>query len=260
MARREKTLALILAAGRGQRLGRATPKILIDIAGASLLERHCALLRAYGVDTIVIVGGYRYQQLAQACRNLPVDVTLIENRRFHHGSILSLHLAHDYLSHLPDDTRLLIMDGDVLYDQRLIAKLVGCDKPSCFLAEQRQDVLTDAEAVKVVVQQNRIIDFAKTITQHHNSNAIFAESVGFVALRRQAAQQLATQTTLLVTKGCLDAPHEDALQALIHQQDDTPLGVCLFQNIPWIEIDTPTDLDNARQKIYPDLYPLPTHG
>ncbi|WP_291296999.1 2-C-methyl-D-erythritol 4-phosphate cytidylyltransferase [Elioraea sp.] len=52
-----RTVALILAAGRGQRLGAATPKQFLSLAGAPLL-RHAALafLRHPRIDAVRIVG------------------------------------------------------------------------------------------------------------------------------------------------------------------------------------------------------------
>ena len=54
--------ALIMAAGRGSRLGSHTddrPKSLIDLGGISPLELQIDLLAARGVERIVLVTGYR---------------------------------------------------------------------------------------------------------------------------------------------------------------------------------------------------------
>jgi choline kinase len=58
--------ALILAAGRGSRigtLGDERPKCLIELAGWPLLDRQVAALRRGGVDEIGIVRGYRADML-----------------------------------------------------------------------------------------------------------------------------------------------------------------------------------------------------
>jgi choline kinase len=52
---------LILAAGRGSRLGKFTvdrPKCLVDIDGKSLLDRQVAALRAAGADEVGVVTGW----------------------------------------------------------------------------------------------------------------------------------------------------------------------------------------------------------
>jgi MurNAc alpha-1-phosphate uridylyltransferase len=58
--------AMILAAGRGERMGPLTevqPKPLLAIGGAALIEHHVARLKACGVDEIVINLSYRGAQI-----------------------------------------------------------------------------------------------------------------------------------------------------------------------------------------------------
>jgi len=59
--------AIILAAGQGTRLAPHTndrPKCLVELAGQSMLSRQLAVLGELGIDDIVLVGGYRSDQLA----------------------------------------------------------------------------------------------------------------------------------------------------------------------------------------------------
>lgn len=55
------TTAMILAAGRGERMRPLTdrlPKALVEVAGVSLLERHLRRLQSAGVDTVVVNLGW----------------------------------------------------------------------------------------------------------------------------------------------------------------------------------------------------------
>lgn len=61
-------IAMILAAGRGERLRPLTdqlPKALVEVAGTSLLERHLAAVRAAGVRTVVINLGWHGEQIVE---------------------------------------------------------------------------------------------------------------------------------------------------------------------------------------------------
>lgn len=54
-------IAMILAAGRGERLRPVTeqiPKALVEVHGVSLLERHLASIKAAGIETVVINLGW----------------------------------------------------------------------------------------------------------------------------------------------------------------------------------------------------------
>lgn len=60
-------IAMILAAGRGERLRPvtdATPKALVEVRGQSLLERHLDAVKAAGVDNVVINLGWLGEQVA----------------------------------------------------------------------------------------------------------------------------------------------------------------------------------------------------
>lgn len=71
------TSAIILAAGRGSRLGEITrdkPKCLTPLAGRPLLEWQLEALRAAGIERIAIVTGYRadlLQSFAATCFHNP---------------------------------------------------------------------------------------------------------------------------------------------------------------------------------------------
>jgi MurNAc alpha-1-phosphate uridylyltransferase len=61
-------IAMILAAGRGERLRPVTdtmPKALVEVHGESLLERHLRALRTAGVDTVVINLGWLGAQIVE---------------------------------------------------------------------------------------------------------------------------------------------------------------------------------------------------
>lgn len=60
--------AMILAAGRGERMGALTasqPKPLLEIDGESLIERHVARLASAGIEEIVINLSYRGAQIRE---------------------------------------------------------------------------------------------------------------------------------------------------------------------------------------------------
>ncbi len=61
-------IAMILAAGRGERLRPITddiPKALVEINGTSLLERHLEALKRSGVSTVVINLGWLGEQIVE---------------------------------------------------------------------------------------------------------------------------------------------------------------------------------------------------
>src|SRR5580692_7913470 len=124
--------AIILAAGRGLRLqqsdGRQLPKCLLQFGGMSLLERHLRMLKSAGVDEIVLALGFRHERVeAELDRlNWQPRPKIVLNPQFELGSVLTVHTAAEAMTAGGD---VLLMDADVLYDQRIAGALVAGGGP-----------------------------------------------------------------------------------------------------------------------------------
>lgn len=61
-------IAMLLAAGRGERLRPLTdniPKALVEVRGETLLERHLRAVRAAGINTVVVNLGWHGEQIVE---------------------------------------------------------------------------------------------------------------------------------------------------------------------------------------------------
>jgi len=82
--------AIIVAAGRGRRLGQETdaiPKCMVRVAGKPILHRQLESLAAAGVDEVVIVRGYRGDRIAPPAGGPPVR--FVENPAWAENNILT---------------------------------------------------------------------------------------------------------------------------------------------------------------------------
>lgn len=116
--------AIILAAGRGRRLGNMTqgkPKAMMDVAGRPLIDYTVAFVRSLGVsysDTIV-VGGHLYEQLRTYITSRYRNMIVVENTQSDSESLSSLRAA------FPHITRTFIQcDSDFVYTWQ-VKKNVG---------------------------------------------------------------------------------------------------------------------------------------
>lgn len=142
--------AIILAAGRGSRMGVLTedgPKCLVPLADRPLLDWQCRALRAGGVTEIAAVCGYRRDMLDG--RGLD---RLFDNPRWADTNMVSsLSCAAEWLRAGP----VLISYSDIFYPPEIVRALLACTGPAITLAhdphwrtlwEQRfDDPLSDAE-------------------------------------------------------------------------------------------------------------------
>ena len=129
---------LILAAGMGRRLGELTknnPKCMVKVNGVTLIERMLRQLEALHLSRVVIVVGYRGQQLIDyiATLGLSTPITYINNPIYDRtNNIYSLALAKDHL--LREDT--LLLESDVIFDDSVLHALADDPRETLALVDK----------------------------------------------------------------------------------------------------------------------------
>ncbi len=152
------TTAIVLAAGRGSRLGKLSntrPKCLLPLGSETVLDRQIRFLTHAGVERTVIVTGYRSDDIVAHVR-VQEEITTLYNPR-HQGTrpISSLFAARDYLV---SDT--LIMNGDVVFTRQLIDTLMSTDHD---LAVSVTRTRAHCAHVPVKLDGDRVIDIGKHV-------------------------------------------------------------------------------------------------
>jgi choline kinase len=110
--------AILLAAGRGSRLGSLTdekPKALVELNGVPLARRAVDTLRAGGIGQVGIVGGYRWKMLARFADRMFINPDWNST-----GIFQSLSCASEWLESEP----CLVSYGDIFYSPRLVADMI----------------------------------------------------------------------------------------------------------------------------------------
>jgi choline kinase len=248
--------AIILAAGRGLRLqqpeDQQLPKCLLQFGGVSLLERHLRMLRSAGVHEIVLALGFRHELVAAELDRLlwQPRPEIVLNHRFDLGSVLTVHTIADALTRGGD---VLLMDADVLYDQRILASLVAGGSPVNRLLIDRQFEAGD-EPVKLCVRAGVPVELRKQLAAELVYDTI-GESVGFFRFDVAAARRLALLVTGYVDGGRGHMPHEEAVRDLLLEQTQQ-FEITDVTGSPWIEIDYADDVARAAREVLPRLRPL----
>ena len=242
--------AVILAAGRGRRLGSAgdeRPKILLRFGGRTLLQRHIEILEYCGIDDIAVVVGYRALLVRDEIKRLgrANRIRLIENPRYAEGSVVSLWSA---AAAFAGGRSTLLMDGDVLYDWRLMQRLTQSDRANCLLMDR--NIEPGDEPVKLCISENRIVDFHKKPQHVHEFHG---ESVGFFRLSPEIGAALLAGAGGYVARGRHDQEYEEPLRDLILASAPDVFGYEDITGLPWAEIDFPLDVARARATVLPRL-------
>lgn len=248
--------AIILAAGRGIRLqlpeDSQLPKCLLRFGAMSLLERHLRMLKSAGVADVVLALGFRHELVEAELERL--DWTprphIVLNMNFELGSVLTVHSVADALTRGGD---ILLMDADVLYDERILGALMAGSSPVNRLLIDR-DFEAGDEPVKLCVQNGVPIELRKQLAADLKYDTI-GESVGFFRFEQAGARRLAALVAGYIDSGRAHMPHEEAVRDLLKERSQ-PLEVADVTGFPWIEIDFPIDVVRATQEVLPQLQPL----
>jgi len=244
--------AIILAAGRGNRLSEfnpdGRPKCLIEIGGRSLLDRQLELLETCGVDRVDVVVGYEAGQIRAAVEGIArrPDVEFYNNPRFEQGSVISLWTAHDSLE---SGDPVLILDADVLCHPDILRKLVISPVENCLLLDRNFEA--GDEPVKIALHGGKIVEFSKRPPDSLEYDVI-GESVGFFRFGPECAQRLAERCARFDAEGLADSPHEDAIRAELLDRPDH-FGLEDITGLPWVEIDFAEDIERAAERILPAI-------
>ena len=243
--------AIILAAGVGRRLGKdgqIQPKCLLKFNGKSLLERHLNYLRHYQIDKIVIAVGYQAQRIQEEIKVLGAEnwVSTVYNPDYTKGSTISLWTVRQ---HLVAGDDILLMDADVLYDRRIIERLVKTNIANSFLLDR--DFEPGDEPVKLCVRDNYLVEFRKQVAPALAYDFV-GESVGFFRFGSPVAHRLATRTEQYVADGHDNEPYEEVIRDLLLETPET-FGYEDITGLPWLEIDFPQDIQRAQNDILPQI-------
>ena len=113
--------AILIAAGRGKRLGAHTeeiPKCMVEVAGKPILGWVWDALRSVGVEELVVIRGYRGDVLAKFVEQLVPRAHFVDNRAWETNNILlSLACARAYL-----DRPAYMMYSDIVFTPGVMAQ------------------------------------------------------------------------------------------------------------------------------------------
>lgn len=221
---------IVLAAGRGLRLGREGPKVLLEIGGRSLLERHRSAFRAHGIDRQIWVVGYRAGEISDALARTEGEYQLVVNSEFAEtGSGYSLMLGLE----ATDDATAFI-DADLFYDPALMAALEGGESGIVF---SRRTAL-DAEAVKTYGDSSRLAALRKG---EFPDAAVLGESVGLGCLSAADAARLVEIMRSAESESGPEFEWESMIELLARER-----ALRTFEtDRAWVEIDFEGDVVTA---------------
>lgn len=233
--------AIILAAGLSKRLRPLTdsvPKCLLKIGDRTILEMTINNLLRNNIDKIIIVSGYRENMIKEYIvkKYASLDVTFLTNRDYeNNNNSYSLWVTKN---HITDDA--LLLDSDILFDYRIISKLLATEYPNCLAVNTRQKL--GKEEIKVIIDStNKIRHIGKDL----NPEICFGESIGIEKFSKDYFSKLGeVLERKIIGENNVNEFYENSFQELINGGNDIyTVDVSEYESM---EIDTPKDLRKAQ--------------
>ena len=236
--------AIILSAGQGSRLGHLTddrPKCLIEFAGKSLLDRQLDALAANGVDEVVVVTGFRDDQIEAVLsrRTSGPTVRTVFNPFFKVADNLgSLYLVRGELT-----GECLVWNGDTLVSDALMARVVGNDsQDGICVTIDRKDAYDDDDMKVIVGEDGRLRAIGKRISEGVN-----AESIGLLAFRGGGAERFAEAIDRAMRTS--EGTTIWYLRVIHHLAQNGEVWTLDISGEQWGEVDFPEDVAPAEAMV-----------
>jgi choline kinase len=253
--------AILIAAGRGKRLGPHTeeiPKCMVDVAGKPILGHVWDALAAQGVDELIVIRGYRGDVLEKFVRGLVKNVTFVDNDEWQTNNVLlSMAKARAFF-----DQPTYVTYSDIVFTREVAAAAAAStaeiglviDRKFRDIYEGRTDHPLEEGEVADLLPDGTVARVGKKALPPADA---VGEYIGLCRLGMRGAATVANTLDALAKRfeGREDEPfqraarYRNAYQTDLWQQlIDTGLPIHpVFIDGQWREIDTGQDLERARQ-------------
>lgn len=234
--------AVILAAGMGTRLRdlfSGLPKGFVQIGDETLIERSLRLLRAHGIERVLIVAGHlgeAYHDLAKS----ESGVRVIENPAYADtGSMASLALA---LKEMDED--FLLLESDLFYEERALSALLEGDTRDVLLASGPTGA---TDEVWIESHEGRLSAMSKDPGELAE---VSGELVGIMRVSTPLARDwLAAFEEFVREHGHGRMGYET--EGLVQVAQDRPVEVRLVPDLLWGEVDYEHHYLRVRDEVAP---------
>jgi histidinol-phosphate/aromatic aminotransferase/cobyric acid decarboxylase-like protein/choline kinase len=238
--------AIILAAGYGNRMRPLTDnlhKTMVTVAGKTIIGRIIDGLLENGIADIVVVTGYRAEELKTylTATFTNVKFTFVHNEKYREtNNIYSMALAFECITF---DTDILLIESDLIYRPEIIKRLINSPYDNVALVDKYRHGM---DGTVVTVQEQRITNVIPSHLQPENFD--FSDKYKTLNIYKFSKELCETSFKKLlvyyartIDNNCY---YELILGILIYMQKET-IHAVIVEGESWSEVDDPNDLQVA---------------
>lgn len=239
--------AIIIAAGRGSRLGSITddlPKPLVEINGKSILGRQISLFNKMGIKDIVVITGYKRDKI-----NFE-NIKYVVNKDYKvTEQLFSLMKARGFFS-----GELIVSFGDIIYDEKILRQIVNQDDNFLLAVDsnwkQSYEKRPDNPAIfaDFISHKNGNVD--RFFTQLDEKSVNYDEVVEFIGLMKLSpnAVELFLRQYLAMERLNKKSVEKLKIISFLEELRKSKVNFSIFKvKDKWCEIDTAQDLEIAKK-------------
>lgn len=238
--------AIILAAGMGRRLGEYTKdntKCMLPVNGVRLIDRLLSQLSNLELNRVVIVVGYKGQNLINYIGNRydeQLKIEYVENPIYDKtNNIYSLALAKDKLQE--DDT--LLIESDLIFDDGMFSLLTEGPYPNLALVA-KYETWMDGTMVRLDADNN-IVNFVPKAAFDYNETDSYYKTVNIYKFSREFSKTKYVPFLEAYSKAVGNNEYYENVLRIISFLNSHDLKALPITNEKWYEIDDKQDLDIA---------------
>ena len=237
--------AIILAAGMGRRLGELTnnnTKCMLEVNGVRLVDRTLDILAELGIDNVVLVVGYKAQNVIDAVGESykGMKITYVENSVYDRtNNIYSLFLAREYL--MADDT--LLLESDLIFESSVIRRILDDDYPNLALVDKYESWMDGT--VVTLDKDNKIKEFLGKERFRYSEIDGYYKTVNIYKFSKEFSKTHYVPFLEAYCHALGNNEYYEQVLKVITLLDDSPLKALPLSGEKWYEIDDIQDLDIA---------------
>jgi len=238
--------AIILAAGMGRRLGdytRENTKCMVPVNGVRLIDRMLGQLSTLGLNRIIIVTGYKGENLRRYVSDRycgQQDIMFVDNPIYDKtNNIYSLSLVEEQMQE--DDT--LLIESDLIFSDRMFPMIVGDPAPNVALVA-KYETWMDGTMVKLDADSN-IVSFVPKKAFDYADVDEYYKTVNIYKFSREFSRTKYVPFLKAYAMAYGNNEYYEQVLRVITMVDTVELKGLPVGDEKWYEIDDIQDLDIA---------------
>lgn len=240
--------AIMLAAGKGSRLGKYTKnntKCMLNVHGKTLLERAVDSLLEADIRDFIIVLGYKGENVKEYIEEKELDkkinIIYINNDVYDTtNNIYSLYLAKDYL--IKDDT--ILLESDLIYDTSIVKKLVDSKYESAAVVAKYEEWMDGT--VVTLNNDDTISSFVEKKDFDYNDVNKYYKTVNIYKFSKEFSKRFYLPFLESYIKAYGNNDYYELVLKVISGLKEAELHGLQLNGEDWYEIDDCQDYDIAK--------------